>query len=137
MNSNKLDLFRGKGPYLLGPDGAPDATVPVLGVGEARAMGNRGGGNEEGHGMPGFVEVGQGQIAWAAEWMTGFLGWQPAERFVGHVFLHQVTHLAWHEGTILRFTYRGSEEGLFLAEFADAASMLGVRNALEAQGQGK
>jgi hypothetical protein len=137
VNFNKLELFQAQGPYFRNPDGELDPDLPEYGVGECQSMGNRGGGNEEGKGMPGFVVVGPKQIAWAAEWMTGFLQWQPAERFVGHAFCSQLIDVSWHRGTILRFTYRapneGSSDGLFLAEFVDHESVLAVKQALEWQ----
>ncbi len=87
--------------------------------------------------MPGFVTVGPKQIAWAAEWMTGCLGWQPAERFVGQVFCAQLDDVSWHQGSILRFTYRARDgvapDGLFLAEFVDQESVTAVKQALDWQ----
>lgn len=137
MNFNKLAIFQAKGPYFLNPDGSPGPDLPELAVGECLALGNRKGGNEEGHGMPGFVVIGPKQIAWAAEWMTGFLGWQPAERFVGQVFCSQLGDVSWHQGKILRFTYRAADgespDGLFLAEFVDPASVTAVKQALDGQ----
>ena len=137
MNLNKLDLFRAKGPYFLDADGTPNPELAEYGVGECRTMGNRAGGNQEGQGMPGFFVVGPKQVAWAAEWMTGYLTWQPAERFVGHVFCTQIEDVGWHQGHILRFTYRACNserpDGLFLADFVDQESVTAVKQALDWQ----
>jgi hypothetical protein len=90
VKPNGLLGFYERGGYLLPYDGGEvhlPGLSPVLGVGEAEALGSRGGGFEECSGVPGQVAVGVMQLAWAVQW-TGPIHY--SLNYVGNIYLPDV-----------------------------------------------
>lgn len=134
MIEKGVNGFFERGGYLLSEDGTQYyyAGYAVRACGEAKALGNRGGGFDECRGIGGQVVVSHRQLAWAVKF-AGPLRYSSS--YVGNVHASGVRSLRWKECILrLEYTSRLGVDGLLLVEFQDELSVELIREAMDVEG---